>query len=85
MITAVMYRVSWNGGAVRALALSVVLTCGIALAMLAAYVVVALVTPLIVATCGACVAFAVLAAPVVAKLVGGLALVAVLAWVSYPR
>ena len=79
------FRVSWNGGAVRALALSVALTCLIALAMIAAYMLVAALTPIVVAACSACVVFAVAAAPIVAQFVGGMMLIAVLAWVGYPR
>ena len=71
---------SWDAGAVRALALSVALTCGIALAMLAAYLVVLALTPVVVGCCTALVAFGLAAAPVVGKLAVGLAVVAVYAW-----
>lgn len=71
--------------ATRNLLVALALACAVAVAMAVTVAVVAMVTPVIVAGCGACVSFVVMAAPVVAKLVGGLALVAALAWVSYPR
>lgn len=89
MITAVAYLVSWNGNAVRAFALAGLYMCaliaGVVLTAMACAFVGPILAAMVTTVCSACVAFAVAAAPIVAQFVGGMMLIAVLAWVGYPR
>ena len=77
MAVAVMYRVSWNDGigdAVRAYLMAAIYTIALVSGVVLVAMLAPVVMPLIVA-----------ALPVVGQFVGGCALIAALAYVSYPK
>lgn len=77
MAVALAYRVSWNGGisdAVRAYLMAAIYAIALVSGVAMAAVLTPVVTPFVIA-----------ALPVVGQFIGGMALIAALAYVSYPK